>query len=251
MPLDGPSSSRNTTSTSHNGGESHGKGTNTGLANGSTTLAKSKRSKGKGSGTATPALLDEKELPATFEESSFEDNVDFIAFEPEPHERDGKGEQEEPRVEERDRDAMKSRERDGGDSKKRKLDFDQNDGYHNKRERTNAASRKAPWVAQVDWEGSTNVAELCVFSPSRCIMTDGMAYRLHREVVAFVKYVSPTREEDEVRSLVVTLISQAITGKFPDAKVLAFGSYETKLYLPLGYVTDTAHQTSFNLTALK
>ena len=66
-----------------------------------------------------------------------------------------------------------------------------------------------------------------------------MAYcihRLHREVEAFVKYISPTREEDEVRSLVVTLISQGITRKFPDAKVLAFGSFETKLYLPLGCV---------------
>lgn len=49
-----------------------------------------------------------------------------------------------------------------------------------------------------------------------------------------MKYVSPTREEDEVRSLVVTLISQAISKRFPDAKVFAFGSYETKLYLPLG-----------------
>jgi len=49
-----------------------------------------------------------------------------------------------------------------------------------------------------------------------------------------VKYISPTREEDEARSLVVILISQAISKKFPDAKVLAFGSFETKLYLPLG-----------------
>jgi non-canonical poly(A) RNA polymerase PAPD5/7 len=72
-------------------------------------------------------------------------------------------------------------------------------------------------------------------------MTNATVYRLHREVEAFVKYVSPTREEDEVRSLAVTLISQAITKKFPDAKVLAFGSYETKLYLPLGYVADTTH----------
>ena len=49
-----------------------------------------------------------------------------------------------------------------------------------------------------------------------------------------MKYISPTRDEDEVRSLVVALISQAISKKFPDAKVFAFGSYETKLYLPLG-----------------
>ena len=244
MPLEGRSSSRNAASTSHNDSEARRKSATTGLANASTTPAKPKRSKGKGSGTATPALLDEEDLSTTLEERSFEDNVDFIAFEPEPHEHYGKEEQEEPRVGERDRDAVKSRERDGGDSKKRKLEFDQNDGYHNKKERMNAASRKAPWVADVDWEGSTNVAELCVFSPLRCIVADGIVYRLHREVEAFVKYVSPTREEDEVRSLVVAQISQAITGKFPDAKVLAFGSYETKLYLPLGYVADIAHQNS-------
>ena len=49
-----------------------------------------------------------------------------------------------------------------------------------------------------------------------------------------MKYIAPTPEEDEVRSLVVTLISEAISNKFPDARVFAFGSYETKLYLPLG-----------------
>ena len=49
-----------------------------------------------------------------------------------------------------------------------------------------------------------------------------------------MKYISPSREEDEVRALVVTLISQAVSKRFPDAKVFAFGSYETKLYLPLG-----------------
>ena len=49
-----------------------------------------------------------------------------------------------------------------------------------------------------------------------------------------MKYISPTREEDEIRSLVVTQISKAISNRFPDARVSAFGSYETKLYLPLG-----------------
>lgn len=49
-----------------------------------------------------------------------------------------------------------------------------------------------------------------------------------------MKYISPSQEEDEVRALVVVLISQAISKRFPDAKVFAFGSYETKLYLPLG-----------------
>ncbi|KAI9466112.1 hypothetical protein BJY52DRAFT_1112603 [Lactarius psammicola] len=222
MPLDGPSSSRseprNTASTIYNDSETRRKGTASGLANGSATLTKSRRSKGKGSGAATPVPLDEQKSPAAFEEPSFESNVDFIAFEPEPHERDSKGDEEEPRVGERDGDTANFRERDGGDGKKRKLDFDQNDGYNNKKERTDAASRKAPWVTDVDWEGKYKCGRIvCPFS-----------------VEAFVKYVSPTREEDEVRSLVVTQISQAITGRFPDAKVLAFGSYETKLYLPLG-----------------
>lgn len=167
MQLDGPSSSRsetrNITSTSHDDSEARGKGVATGLANGSATPAKSKRSKGKGSGAATPVPLGEQTSPETFEEPSFENNVDFIAFEPEPDEHYNQGDKEEARAGERDRDAAKPRERDGGDGKKRKLDFDQNDGYNNKKERMDAASRKAPWVTDVDWEGSTNVAELYVF----------------------------------------------------------------------------------------
>ena len=59
-------------------------------------------------------------------------------------------------------------------------------------------------------------------------------FRLHKEVEAFVEYVSPTKAEDEVRGLVVNLITRAVTRNFPDAKVLPFGSFETKLYLPSG-----------------
>jgi len=60
--------------------------------------------------------------------------------------------------------------------------------------------------------------------------------RLHREVEAFVKYMSPTPIEDEIRGLVIQLVSNAITSAFPDAQILPFGSYETKLYLPSGCV---------------
>ncbi|KAI0256600.1 hypothetical protein BJV78DRAFT_1117458 [Lactifluus subvellereus] len=180
-----------------------------------------RRSKSNGSGAATPVPLDGQKSPGAFEEPSFENNDDFIAFgledEPENHENHHREDKEEPREREWDKGKGKARERDDGGGRKRKADFDRNDGYNNKRERMDAASRKAPWVTEVDWDGSTNVAEL-----------------LHQEVEAFVKYISPTREEDETRSLVVTLISEAIVKRFPDAKVLAFGSYETKLYLPLG-----------------
>ena len=49
-------------------------------------------------------------------------------------------------------------------------------------------------------------------------------------------WISPTPVEDEVRGLIVSLISKAVTTSFPDAQVVPFGSYETKLYLPLGCV---------------
>lgn len=51
---------------------------------------------------------------------------------------------------------------------------------------------------------------------------------------AFTKWMSPTPVEDEIRELTVAIISRAVTIAFPDAKVMPFGSYETKLYLPSG-----------------
>lgn len=74
---------------------------------------------------------------------------------------------------------------------------------------------------------------------------------MHREVEAFVKYVSPTPEEDEVRSYIVALISKAVAKNFPDAKVMPFGSFETKLYLPTGYVFLHAFTVGSCLTSFK
>ena len=48
--------------------------------------------------------------------------------------------------------------------------------------------------------------------------------------------MAPTPVEDEIRGLVIQLVSNAITSAFPDARILPFGSYETKLYLPSGCV---------------
>ncbi|KAJ7453071.1 hypothetical protein FB451DRAFT_671356 [Mycena latifolia] len=105
------------------------------------------------------------------------------------------------------------------DRGKRKYDmvFDPSDGYQNKKQRTDAKSRLAPWVDHVNWEGCMNAAEM-----------------FHREVESFVKWISPTPQEDEIRGLVVSIISRAVTTSFPDATVFPFGSYATKLYLPLG-----------------
>lgn len=70
-----------------------------------------------------------------------------------------------PTNNERERDQGKVRERSrgrGGEPmKKRKHDaIDFEDGYANKKQRMNAASRKAPWVYDVEWEECRNVAEM-------------------------------------------------------------------------------------------
>ncbi|KAJ7766625.1 hypothetical protein B0H16DRAFT_1661318 [Mycena metata] len=105
------------------------------------------------------------------------------------------------------------------DRNKRKYDmiFDPSDGYQNKKQRTDAKSRLAPWLDQVNWDGCKSAAQM-----------------LHREVEGFVNWISPTPQEDEIRGLVVTIISHAVTTSFPDASVHPFGSFATKLYLPLG-----------------
>ncbi|KIJ09079.1 hypothetical protein PAXINDRAFT_102356 [Paxillus involutus ATCC 200175] len=106
-----------------------------------------------------------------------------------------------------------------GTKRKYELVFDEEDdwAYRRSQRYERPVARMAPWVSQVDWDSCRNVGEM-----------------LHREVEAFVKYMSPTPVEDEIRGLVIQLVSNAITSAFPDARILPFGSYETKLYLPSG-----------------
>jgi non-canonical poly(A) RNA polymerase PAPD5/7 len=143
-----------------------------------TTAAATKlkrKSKNKGSGSATPVPQGERKATAALEDASFENNTDFIAFGlvDDDHRKEAR---EDIREREWDKGKKKAGERDGGGGRKRKADFDRNDGYNNKKERTDAASRKAPWVEDVDWDGSTNVAELYVlfFEGLGWVMTDDM-----------------------------------------------------------------------------
>ncbi|OAX37121.1 Nucleotidyltransferase [Rhizopogon vinicolor AM-OR11-026] len=130
---------------------------------------------------------------------------------------------------EREWDKGKSREGDGdgshdrdrgarGTKRKYEMIFDEDSwDYRQRRQDLYPASRKAPWVADVDWDSCRNVAEM-----------------LHREVVAFVRYMSPSEVEHEIRGLIVAHVSRAVADAFPDARIIPFGSYETKLYLPNG-----------------
>lgn len=62
----------------------------------------------------------------------------------------------------RDRDRHRDRDMDSRGTKRRKDSFDIDDGYVNKKQRLDAASRKSPWVANLDWTQCRHVAELCV-----------------------------------------------------------------------------------------
>ncbi|KDR67548.1 hypothetical protein GALMADRAFT_1079828 [Galerina marginata CBS 339.88] len=125
------------------------------------------------------------------------------------------------RTSEREWDRSKVEETDRGRNGRHKRkhgdDYDRDDGYANKKQRMDAASRKCPWVRGLDLQRCQNVAEM-----------------LHKEVEAFVHWISPSPVEDEIRGLIVTQITKVVTASFPDAVVSPFGSYQTKLYLPLG-----------------
>lgn len=75
----------------------------------------------------------------------------------------------------------------------------------------------------------------------RRLFTDGQprelrSVRLSAEIKAFTEYISPTDQEHELRSCVVESIRRLIVSRWRDAQVHAFGSFETRLYLPTGYV---------------
>ncbi|KAF9065446.1 hypothetical protein BDP27DRAFT_1404788 [Rhodocollybia butyracea] len=126
----------------------------------------------------------------------------------------------------RNRDRDRKNDRDRGKDRGRTPEREWDRGKHRDRRRYDQpvsasvrpiGNRKLPWLEDLDLFGCLNVAEL-----------------LHKEVEAFTKWISPSPVEDEIRSLLVERIQTAISSRFPDAKILPFGSYATKLYLPTG-----------------
>ncbi|KAF9512789.1 hypothetical protein BS47DRAFT_1393947 [Hydnum rufescens UP504] len=101
--------------------------------------------------------------------------------------------------------------------RKRSADEMQRDSPYTKKQQIAAESRHTPWATAVQWDRCSNVAQM-----------------LNEEVKAFVDYVSPTPQEHETRRLMIQWIRNVIISEYPDAEVLPFGSFETKLYLPLG-----------------
>ncbi|KAG8999739.1 hypothetical protein FRB94_014093 [Tulasnella sp. JGI-2019a] len=71
------------------------------------------------------------------------------------------------------------------------------------------------WDDKVDWYNCNSAAEM-----PQC------------EIEASVDWMSPQKEEHELRNLVVEHIRRAVRTAYPRAEVTAFGSYTTALYLP-------------------
>lgn len=74
-----------------------------------------------------------------------------------------------------------------------------------------------PWARGIPWHSARHAAQA-----------------LHREIVAFDRYLAPTPGEHDTRRAAIQLIRQAVTSRFRDADVRSFGSQETRLYLPQG-----------------
>lgn len=83
--------------------------------------------------------------------------------------------------------------------------------------RLREAERKTPWSADVDWDSDKHPTHL-----------------LNDEARSFMRYISPTVKEHEMRLWTIELVRRAIVKKWKGARVECFGSVGTGLYLPGG-----------------
>ena len=60
-------------------------------------------------------------------------------------------------------------------------------------------------------------------------------YALHEEILDFAQFISPTPEEHEKREQLYQRFVQLVKGLWPNATVESFGSFATKLYLPMRF----------------
>lgn len=56
--------------------------------------------------------------------------------------------------------------------------------------------------------------------------------RLSEEITDFCNFMSPTFAEERIRLLTIRRIGEAVSSLWPSAQVKAFGSFDTKLYMP-------------------
>ncbi|KAF9310796.1 hypothetical protein BG003_008111 [Podila horticola] len=84
-----------------------------------------------------------------------------------------------------------------------------------------------------DTEGSTGPPPGCPWMGHRQYSKlDSVPRMLTQELKDFVDFISPSREEHKIRQYVHRRIQRTVERLWPDAQVIVFGSFETRLYLP-------------------
>ncbi|XP_014260196.1 non-canonical poly(A) RNA polymerase PAPD5-like isoform X1 [Cimex lectularius] len=72
----------------------------------------------------------------------------------------------------------------------------------------------------------------CPWMPEGKVYDERPLVRLHEEILDFYEYISPTPEEHNMRSQVVSNIESLVLELWPSARVEVFGSFRSGLYLP-------------------
>ncbi|KAK4056948.1 hypothetical protein OIO90_001848 [Microbotryomycetes sp. JL221] len=200
------------------------------------------------SDSSTPSKRSQQEMTPTSVRAQFEQQQDFIGFEPSPSPppshshgsaRRGptSGARATPRGDNRRRDRSPPN---GSASKRRRLDeqghdsMSTNDGTDRMQRRER--DRSTPWCDEpgVDWDSCQSATDM-----------------LNKEAQAFVSYISPTPPEHDLRMWTIELIRRTIKKQFNDADVQCFGSVGTGLYLPGGDIDLVILCPSFPSPPLK
>ena len=77
----------------------------------------------------------------------------------------------------------------------------------------------------------------------RSYLHTNFTLRLHEELLDFAAFISPTSSEEKQRASLLWRFSSLIRSLFPSSSLAAFGSYATKLYLPMSDIDVVVFDT--------
>ncbi|EGG09918.1 uncharacterized protein MELLADRAFT_115680 [Melampsora larici-populina 98AG31] len=166
---------------------------------------------GKGEVQTVASSLPDKAQNKMNGSQQFTGNVDFISFDQSDHEHDvdDANQANDSQIPNKGN-KFQGKKRSYGASRLGVTDAEANEVRKKK------GMAITPWFDTLQWK-NRNVQQM-----------------LTAEIGSFVAYIRPTREEDELRLMIIEMIRKAVTMQWPDADVVPFGSFGTKLYLPGG-----------------
>ena len=77
----------------------------------------------------------------------------------------------------------------------------------------------------------------------RAYLHPNFSLRLHEELLDFAAFISPTSSEERQRTALLSRFTALIRSLFPSSSLAAFGSYATKLYLPMSDIDVVVFDT--------